>query len=140
MLPIIKIQIRENRGSASLKSKHTKASQAESLTDVAVEIERTILSVAPGITRVVKYDAPTFQGQGDIMTIGVWTKFVAVGFWNGAKLSARHPMLEGAGAVSRVAKLRSLKEAKSKEFKALIRDAVKLDAISPVHPKKKQIK
>lgn len=140
MLPITKIQIRENEGRVCMKSKSAKASHAESLTEVASEIERTILSVAPGITRVVKYDAPTFQGQGDIMTIGVWTKFVAVGFWNGAKLSACHPMLEGAGAVSRVVKLRSLKEAKSKEFKALIRDAVKLDAISPVHPKKKQIK
>jgi hypothetical protein len=67
----------------------------------------------------------------------VSTKFVAVGFWNGAKLAARHPLLEGASRSSRVVKLRSLEEAESQDFSALVREVVRLDAVDPVHPKKK---
>jgi len=106
----------------------------DALPEVAAEVERTIRSVAPRAERVVKFGAPTFQGQGDIITIGVWTQFVAVGFWNGAKLAARHPMLEGTAASSRVARLRTVRAARSPAFKLLVREAVELEASDPEHP------
>ena len=107
------------------------------LSEVALEVKKTIRSVAPSLKRVVKYGAPTFQGHGDVITIGVWSKFVAVGFWNGAKLGSRFPtLLEGSARTSRIAKLRTLSEAKSKAFKDLIKAAVKLDETDLVHCRK----
>jgi hypothetical protein len=105
--------------------------------EVASEVERTIRSVAPDLGRMVKYGAPTFQGRGDVITSGVGTQFVGVGFWNGAKLAARHLVLEGISRPRRRAKLGTLEDAKSRDYRVLIRGAVKLDAVDPVHPKQK---
>jgi hypothetical protein len=118
-----------------MKGESKASTLVDSLSKVASEAERTIRSVAPDLKRVVKYGAPTFQGRGDVITIGVWTRFVAVGFWSGAKLAARHPILAGTARSSRVAKLTSLDQARSRDFKVLVRDAVRLDAVDPVHPK-----
>lgn len=103
------------------------------LNEVATTIERTIREESPQLTRVTKYGAPTFQGRGDVITIGVWKTFVAVGFWSGAKLAARHSILEGTAPSSRVVKFRSVEEARSPRFRALIRDAVLVDSSDPVH-------
>jgi hypothetical protein len=108
----------------------------DSLEAITREVERTIHLLAPHLKRVIKYGAPTFRGRGDILTIGFWSRFVAVGFWNGAKLAARHSLLEGTAPSSRVAKLTTVREARSTAFKALVRDAVKLDGSDPVHPGK----
>jgi hypothetical protein len=113
----------------------TQKSSSAALSDIALEVEKTIRSVAPSLKRVIKYRAPTFQGHGDVITIGVWSKFVAVGFWNGAKLASRYHLLEGSARTSRIAKIRTLSEAKSKTFKDLIKAAVKLDVTDPVHRK-----
>jgi hypothetical protein len=110
-------------------------STADSLQEVASVTEKTIQSAAPRLTRVIKYDAPTYQGRGDVCTIGIWKRFVAVGFWAGAKLAIRHTILEGTAPSSRVVKLRTAAEARSPALKALIRDAVRLDASDPVHPR-----
>lgn len=103
--------------------------------EVAVAVEEVIRQVAPELNRVIKYGAPTYQGRGDVITIGVWTNFVAVGFWNGGRLAPDHPLLEGPAKTSRVAKLRRRSEANSGLFRSLIRDAVLLDATHPVHEK-----
>lgn len=103
--------------------------------EVAAVVENTIHSVVPALRRVIKYGAPTFQGLGDVCTIGVWKHFVAVGFWNGATLAARHPLLEGSAKTTRIAKIRTLGEARSRQFKALVRDAVRLDSVDPTHEK-----
>lgn len=100
---------------------------------VAKAVERTVRSVAPGLRRSVKYGAPTYQGRGDVLTIGVWTDFVSVGFWSGTILAARHSILEGSGRSSRLVKLRSVAEARSEAFRALVRDAAALDATQPAH-------
>lgn len=95
---------------------------------VARAAEATIRRVAPALKRVTKYGAPTFRGNGDVCTIGVWTRFVSVGFWQGAKLAAKHAQLEGSGKRTRLVKLRSEKDARSRAFAALVRAAVRLDA------------
>jgi hypothetical protein len=107
-----------------------------SLAAVAAAVERTIREVAPGLRRAVKYGALTYQRRGDVITVGVWTGFVAVGFWNGAKLAARHPILEGTAPSSRVVKMRTPAEATTPEFRRLVQEAVRLDRRDPVHPKK----
>jgi hypothetical protein len=106
--------------------------------DVAAQAEETIHRVAPALRRVTKYGAATYQGQGDVCTIGVWKSFVAVGFWSGAKLADRHAWLEGDGKASRMAKLRSVEDARSARFERLVRDAVKLDANEPAHVGRKR--
>jgi hypothetical protein len=103
--------------------------------DVAAAAERTIRRVAPSLTRVTKYGAPTYQGRGDVLTLGVWTEFVAVGFWSGAKLAARHAGLRGRGKATRTWRLASLADARAPAFVALLRDAVELDAKEPAHPR-----
>lgn len=128
--------LRTNKNSTvSVDFSMPRKSSSTSVSDVALEVEKTIHSVAPSLKRVIKYGAPTFQGQGDVITIGVWSKFIAVGFWNGAKLASRYPLLEGSGRTSRIAKLRTLSEAKSKTFRDLIKAAAKLDVTDPVHRK-----
>lgn len=102
--------------------------------EVAAQAERTIRRVAPSLERVTKYGAATFQGRGDVCTLGVWTSFVSVGFWGGAKLAREHALLEGSGKGTRMAKLRTPAEARSRAFAALVRAAVRLDREDPVHP------
>jgi hypothetical protein len=108
-----------------------------SLSEVASAAERMVRSVAPTLRRVIKYGAPTYQGRGDVCTIGVWTQFVAVGFWSGGRLAARHPLLEGTAKTTRVARLRTVEEAGSPAFRALVRDAARLDRAEPAHSKSK---
>lgn len=103
------------------------------LDKVVEAVERTVHEVAPSLHRVVKYGAPTFQGRGDVLTIGLWKDFVSVGFWAGAKLAERHSILEGAAQGSRMVKLRTIAEARTDGFKALVRDAAALDQKAPVH-------
>ncbi|HEV2167134.1 MAG TPA: DUF1801 domain-containing protein [Thermoplasmata archaeon] len=103
------------------------------LDSVAEAIEATVRSEAPDLRRTVKYGAPTFQGRGDVLTIGIWKRFVAVGFWKGAMLARRHPLLEGSARTTRVAKLRTIEEARSPAFRALVRDAQRLDRVAPAH-------
>ena len=103
-----------------------KKNPSTSLSDVALEVEKTIHSVAPDLKRVIKYGATTFQGQGDAITIGVRSKFVSVGLWNGAKLASHFPLLEGILHLQvESAKLRTVSEAKSKTFKDLIKGCSK---------------
>ena len=64
--------------------------------------------------------------------IGLWTRFVAVGFWKGARLARSYPLLEGSAPTSRVVKIRSLEEARTSAFRALLR-ATRLDETEPVH-------
>jgi hypothetical protein len=59
---------------------------------------------------------------------------VAPGFWAGAKLEARHPLLQGSAASSWVVKLRSTDEARPAASQNLIRHAARLDAQDPLNP------
>jgi hypothetical protein len=88
-------------------------STSDSLCEVAAVAEKTIRTEALRLTRVTKYDASTYQGRGDVCTIGVGKQFVAVGFWAGAKLASRHAILEGTTPSSRVVRLRSVAEARA---------------------------
>lgn len=112
----------------------SRAPPPDSPAAVAAEVERTIRSVAPSLKRVTKYGAPTYQGQGDVVTIGVWTKFVAVGFWRGDELQKAHPLLEGEGKSTRLVRLRSVAEARSVPFRALLRAATRLDRAPSARP------
>lgn len=103
------------------------------LDEVAAAVERTVHAEAPALKRVIKYRAPTFQGRGDVLTIGILKDHVSVGFWAGAKLATRHSILEGTGQASRLVKLRTVAEARTDGFKALVRDAAALDRTDPVH-------
>ncbi|MHB8606615.1 MAG: DUF1801 domain-containing protein [Thermoplasmatota archaeon] len=109
--------------------------RAANMQDVAAAAERAIRRVGPRLKRVTKYGAPTYQGRGDVITIGVWTNFVAVGFWGGALLTRRHALLEGAGKSTRLVRLRTVADARSRAFAALVRDAIALDAAEPAHRK-----
>ena len=102
----------------------------DEMEDVAREAERTIRRVAPKLRRVIKHGAPTYQGARDVLTIGVWKRFVAVGLWQGAKLACEHPGLLGRGVRTRTFRLRTRAEARSRAFAALVRAAAKLDAAS----------
>ncbi len=49
------------------------------------------------------------------------------------KVSVPHTLLEDFAKTIRIAKLRTLDEARSAAFMALVRDAVRLDASEPAH-------
>jgi len=144
---IVRWRLRENRSRAAPRTRHRRpsprrasrttaaaASIAAPMDAVARAVERTIRDAAPALRRTIKYNAPTYQGRGDVLTIGVWSHFVAVGFWSGARLAARHPILQGSARSSRVVKVRSIVEARSPAFRAVIRAAAAMDRRFPVHP------
>jgi hypothetical protein len=109
------------------KAKAEAKAEDDDMDAVGRAAEATIRRVAPDLERVTKYGAPTFRGNADVCTIGVWTRFVSVGFWRGAELAAKHVQLEGSGKRTRLVKLRTVKEARSRAFSALVRAAVRLD-------------
>jgi hypothetical protein len=104
-----------------------RARAADEMRSVAAEVERVVRRVAPRLRRVRKAGAPTYRGNADVLTIGVWTRFVAVGFWRGAELARGHPLLRGAGRRTRVARLTTVLEARSRAFASLVRAADRRD-------------
>ncbi len=86
---------------------------------------------APGLRQVRKWEVDWYAGTDLVLCIGAFSRHVGVEFWRGSTLAPDHPLLEGTGKNLRHVKVRSLEEARSPEFRALVRAAVRLDRTAP---------
>ncbi len=74
-------------------------------------------------------------GTDLVIAIYAFQRHVGVEFWRGSTLAPDHPLLEGTGKNLRHVKLRSVAEANSRAFGALVRAAVRLDSRSGKRPR-----
>jgi hypothetical protein len=101
-----------------------------SLAAVERAARKVVLRLGPKLSVVTKWGQPWYTGTDLVMAIYAFQRHVGVEFWRGSTLAPGHPMLEGTGKNLRHVKLRSVDEANSKAFGALVRAAVRLDARS----------
>jgi hypothetical protein len=99
------------------------------------EIRRTIRTVGSKLVRVTKWGNAWYAGTDLVCTVYAFRHHVGIEFWRGATLAPAHPMLEGTGKNLRHAKLRSVSEANSRAFRALVRAAIRLDTAMPRRPR-----
>jgi hypothetical protein len=87
-------------------------------------VREIILAADPRITESIKWKAPTFEYKGNIASFYPKARsHVSLMFHQGAMIPGDHPLLEGEGSTSRVAKLAGLEqvEARRAELEAIVR-------------------
>ncbi|MBX7111681.1 MAG: DUF1801 domain-containing protein [Dehalococcoidia bacterium] len=92
--------------------------------DVAMRRARDIiLATDDRITESIKWNTPTFEFHGNIVSFNPSKKLVSLMFHRGAEIPGHHPRLEGDGKLVRTMRLASLEdvEAARPELEAAIR-------------------
>lgn len=80
--------------------------------EVVQKVREIVLAADTRIDECIKWQAPTFTFEGNLASFFPKSKkHASLMFHQGAKIPGRHPLLEGSGAVSRMVKLGSVKEA-----------------------------
>jgi hypothetical protein len=98
---------------------------------VAETVRTLVRALAPELRVERRWGNPWYVGNDLVFVIGAFTHHAAVEFWRGTSLKDPHHLLEGTGKNMRHAKLRSVEEATSPELVGLLREAIRLDAVSP---------
>jgi hypothetical protein len=101
------------------------------LRNVGRSLRQVIRRTAPELTEGVKWGNPVWVGRSNAVCLMLYADHINLGFFRGAELSIRHPILEGTGLGMRHVRVRDLKAAKDPAIARLIRDAVALDATQP---------
>ncbi|MFJ4165783.1 DUF1801 domain-containing protein [Microbacterium sp. NPDC089698] len=92
--------------------------------DLVAQVREVVLGVDPAITEAIKWQAPTFIFRGNIASFFPKSKkTVTLMFHQGATIADPGGLLEGDGAVSRVARFADAAEleAKREALTAIIR-------------------
>ncbi len=110
-----------------MKSRGPPTAVADRIDDVLRAAEHTIRQAAPAAHTEVKWGHPWFVGIDPICVVGAFTRHVGVEFWRGTTIPDPRGLLEGTGKNLRHVKLRTVLEATSPQFAALVRSAVRLD-------------
>ncbi len=96
--------------------------------ELAAALRSAVLEAAPGLTETVRMGVPTYVGRGHVLYIAEYKDHVNLGFYRGARITDRRGILEGTGKELRHVKIRDVEQARASGLKALIREAVALDA------------
>ena len=91
---------------------------------VVQAVREAVLGADPRVEETIKWQAPTFMYRGNIASFFPKAKqHASLMFHQGAKIPGDHPLLEGEGSTSRVAKFADLDdvEARRAELEAVIR-------------------
>ena len=81
----------------------------------------------PDLRTERRWGHPWYVGRDMVCLVGAFSRHVGVEFWRGGSLPDPHGLLEGTGKNLRHVKLRTLEEARSPHFAALVSAAVRLD-------------
>jgi hypothetical protein len=95
---------------------------------IARALRAQIRAAAPELTETVKWGAPCYVGQHEVVYFAAYAAHVNLGFYRGAHLDDASGRLEGTGKGLRHVKLRSVRETTAPEIRRLIRAAVRVDA------------
>lgn len=93
-----------------------------------VELRKVIRGIAPQLQEAMKYGMPSFLQKHMVCYIMPAKDHVTFGFYGGEDLPDPKQLLEGSGKSMRHAKVRTLGEARNPALRALLKEAVRLDA------------
>lgn len=104
---------------------------------VARALRDVIRSEGPGLSEDVKWNAPTWAGNGRVFCLMVYDHAVHLGLFRGAELSKKYSVIEGTGKSLRHVKVPTAEAARSTEVRAVVRDALALDQATAAKPSKR---
>jgi hypothetical protein len=104
---------------------------ADDVEAVALAARATVERVGPQLRVESRWGVPWYVGNDPVCAVRAFRSHVGVEFFRGSSLASAHPILEGTGKNLRHAKLRTVEEARSKSFEALVRAAARLDRVEP---------
>ncbi|MGA7923175.1 MAG: DUF1801 domain-containing protein [Thermoplasmata archaeon] len=92
-------------------------------------LHAVVRKAAPDLRVRRKWENDWYAGTDLVCCIGAFTHHVGVEFWRGGSLGDPAHLLEGTGKNLRHVKVRTEKEAKSRAFAALVREAARVDGV-----------
>jgi len=95
---------------------------------VARRLRQLVRRSAPELREVLKWQNPVWVGRRNVACLMFYPDHVNLGFFRGAELVARFPLIEGMGKGLRHVKVWDLKAASNPELSRIVREAVQLDA------------
>jgi hypothetical protein len=98
-----------------------------SLRPIGEGLRKAVKSAAPALRESVKWNVPVWSGQRNVICIMIYPDHLNLGFFQGAKLAAHHPEIEGTGKGLRHLKIKSVVDTGRPIVAKLIREAVELD-------------
>ena len=98
-----------------------------SFSEITKTLRDLIFDVEPMMEEKIKWKQPVYSLNGDVCYIGVFKNHIDFGFFNGVKLNDPKGILEGAGVCLRYVRIHDKKDIQEKQFKAFIKEAVKLN-------------
>lgn len=91
-------------------------------------LRRLVKETAPDLREGLKWLNPTYMGKKNVIYIGALERYVQFGFYRGAFLKDPKGLLEGTGKGLRHVKVYMMDRGKETPLRALILEAVALDA------------
>jgi hypothetical protein len=107
------------------------SSPADDPERVVETVRSLVRAIAPELRIERRWGHPWYVGNDLVFVVGAFTRHAAIEFWRGTTLKDPHHLLEGTGKNLRHVKLRSVEEATSPELVGLLREAIRLDSVSP---------
>jgi hypothetical protein len=98
-----------------------------SLQPIATKLRLLIRRAAPELRESVKWGVPVWAGKKNVVCLMRYPDHVNLGFFQGARLSEKHPEVEGTGKGLRHVKVRKVHEVRRPVLAELLREAVQLD-------------
>jgi hypothetical protein len=98
---------------------------------VAETVRTLVRAIAPELRIEQRWGHPWYVGNDLVFLVGAFTNHAAVEFWRGTTVRDPHHRLEGTGKNLRHVKLRSVEDATRPDLVGLLREAVRLDSVSP---------
>jgi hypothetical protein len=107
------------------------SSPADDPERVVETVRSLVRAIAPELRIERRWGHPWYVGNDLVFVVGAFTRHAGIEFWRGTTLKDPHHLLEGTGKNLRHVKLRSVEEATSPELVGLLREAIRLDSVSP---------
>lgn len=90
-------------------------------------LDLLITATIPKATSSIKWAQPVYEADGPFCFIKAAKNHVTFGFWRGVELTDQKGLLEGSGDKMRHIKLKSTDDIQKTVFKALLKEAVRLN-------------
>jgi hypothetical protein len=94
---------------------------------IVESLRRLVKDAAPDAVESFKWAQPVFESNGPFAYIKAHREHVNFGFWRGLEVDGGRGILESGGEKMAHVKLREPRDVKIAEFKALVKEAVRLN-------------
>lgn len=101
--------------------------QASPQREILGDLRDLIRETAPGLDEKVKWSAPWYEGNGNVVYLACQKEYATFGFCSGAELADAAGLLEGTGKSMRHVKVRSLDGELRERLRELLEEAVAYD-------------